>query len=173
MMNVQGKSDLPIVPAKSPNNAAPAAAEAMEGRGGAKGNAVRSGTRQTQSWESVSPALDRIRDAARRDKGVRFTALLHHVTVELLHFSALQLKRRAAPGVDGVTWDAYEADLESNLLDLHERIHRGAYRAKPSRRRYIPKPDGRLRPLGIAAHNGQGWLSIIASPCWRGCPASA
>jgi len=173
MMNVQGKSDPPIVPAKSPNNAASAAAEAMEGRGGAKGNAVRSGTRQTQSWESVSPALDRIRDAARRDKSVRFTALLHHVTIDLLRFSAHQLKRRAAPGVDGVTWDAYEADLESNLLDLHERIHRGAYRAKPSRRRYIPKPDGRLRPLGIAAHNGQGWLSIIASPCWRGCPASA
>ena len=151
MMNVQGKSDLPIVPAKSPNNAASAAAEAMEGRGGAKGNAVRSGTRQTQSWESVSPALDRIRDAARRDKSVRFTALLHHVTVDLLHVSAHQLKRRAAPGVDGITWDAYEADLESNLRDLHERIHRGAYRAKPSRRRYIPKPDGRQRPLGIAA----------------------
>ena len=151
MMHVRGKSDPPIVPAKSPNNAALAAAEAMEGRGGAKGNAVRSGTRQTQGWESVSPALDRIRDAARRDKGVRFTALLHHVTVDLLRFSALQLKRRAAPGIDGITWDAYETDLESNLEDLHARVHRGAYRAKPSRRQYIPKPDGRQRPLGIAA----------------------
>jgi hypothetical protein len=107
MMNVQGKSDLPIVPAKSPNNAASAAAEAMEGRGGAKGNAVRSGTRQTQGWESVSSALDRIRDAARRDKSVRFTALLHHVTIDLLRFSAHQLRRGAAPGVDGITWDAY------------------------------------------------------------------
>ena len=151
MMNVQGKSDLPIVPAKSPNNAVLKAAEAMEGRGGAKGNAGQSGTRQTQSWESVSPALDRIRDAARRDKRAQFTALLHHVTVDLLHFAAFQLKKAAAPGVDGVTWAAYEADLESNLRDLHARVHRGAYRAKPSRRQYIPKPDGRKRPLGIAA----------------------
>src|SRR4030095_10894422 len=97
------------------------------------------------------PALDRIRDAARRDKRVRFTALLHHVTVDLLRFAAFQLKKAAAPGVDGLTWDAYEADLQSNLRDLHARGDRGAYRAKPSRRQYIPKPDGRKRPLGIAA----------------------
>jgi group II intron reverse transcriptase/maturase len=151
MMNVQGKSDLPIVPAKSPNNAASAAAEAMEGRGGAKGNARQSGTRQTQGWESVSPALERIRDAARRDKRARFTALLHHVSVDLLRFAVFQLKKAAAPGVDGVTWAAFEADLENNLQDLHERVQRGAYRAKPSRRQFIPKPDGRKRPLGIAA----------------------
>ena len=111
MMNVQGNSDLPIVPAKSPNNAASAAAEAMEGRGGAKGNAHQSGTRQTQSWESVSPALERIRDAARRDKRVRFTALLHHVSVDLLRFSALQLKKAASPGVDGVTPARLEREL--------------------------------------------------------------
>jgi len=151
MMDVQGKSDLPIVPLKPSNDAAVAAAETGEGRGGAKGNAVQGGTRQTQGWESVSLALDRIRDAARRDRREKFTALLHHVTIELLRYAALQLKRRAAPGVDGITWEAYEADLESNLRDLHGRIHRGGYRAKPSRRQYIPKSDGRQRPLGIAA----------------------
>jgi group II intron reverse transcriptase/maturase len=151
MMNGQGKSDSPIVPVKSPNKAARAATEAMEGRGGAKGNAVRGSTCQTQSWESVSLALDRIRETARRDKRVRFTALLHHVTFDLLFWSFYQLKRRAAAGVDGVTWDEYETGLESNLADLHGRVHRGAYRAKPSRRQYIPKPDGRQRPLGIAA----------------------
>ena len=130
MMYGQGKSDSPIVPMKSPNNAASAAAEAMEGRGGAKGNAVRGSTCQTQSWESVSPALDRIRETARRDKRVRFTALLHHVSVDLLRWSFYQLQRRAAAGIDGVTWDQYEADLEGNLADLHGRVQRGAYRAK-------------------------------------------
>jgi group II intron reverse transcriptase/maturase len=136
---------------KSPNKVAVAAAEATEGRGGTKGNAVWGSTRQTQSWESVSPALDRIRKTARRDKHVRFTALLHHVTVDLLCWSFYQLKRRAAAGIDGVTWEQYEAGLESNLIDLCGRVHRGAYRAKPSRRQYIPKPDGRQRPLGIAS----------------------
>src|SRR5512147_1028828 len=126
MMYGQGKSDSPIVPMKSPNNAAPAVAEAMEGRGGAKGNAVRGSTCQTQSWESVSPALDRIRETARRDKRVRFTALLHHVSADLLRWSFYQLKRRAAAGIDGVTWDQYEADLESNLADLYGRVQRGA-----------------------------------------------
>src|SRR5512132_1963590 len=148
MMYGQGKSDSPIVPVKSPNKAASAAAEAMEGRGGAKGNAVRGSTCQTQSWESVSPALDRIRETARRDKRVRFTALLHHVTVDLLRWSFYQLQRRAAAGIDGVTWDQYETGLESNLTDLHGRVQRGAYRAKPFQ--YIPKPDGRQQPLGIA-----------------------
>jgi retron-type reverse transcriptase len=151
MMHGQGKSDLSIVPAKSSNNAAFAAAETMEGRGGAKGNAVRGSTRQTQSWESVSLALGRIRETARRDKRVRFTALLHHVTVDLLHWSFYQLKRQAAAGVDGVAWEQYEDGLESNLIGLYGRVHRGAYRAKPSRRQYIPKPDGRQRPLGIAS----------------------
>ena len=151
MMYGQRKSDSPIVPVKSPNNAAPAAAEAMEGRGEAKGNVVRGSTCQTQSWESVSPALDRIRETAKQDKSVRFTALLHHVSVELLRWSFYQLKRRAAAGIDGVTWDQYETGLESNLADLYGRVQRGAYRAKPSRRQYIPKPDGRQRPLGIAA----------------------
>jgi hypothetical protein len=103
MMHGQRKSDLPMVPTKSPNNAAPAAAEAMEGRGGAKGKASQSSTRQTQSWVSVSQALDRLRRAVRRGRSVRLTALLHHVSVGLLRWSFLQLKRRAAPGVDGIT----------------------------------------------------------------------
>ena len=150
MMHGRGKSDSPIVPGKPPNKAA-LAAEAVEGRGGAKGNAVRSSTHQTQSWASVSQARERIRCAARRDKRVRLTALLHDVNVDLLRFAFHQLKRRAAPGVDGITWHEYEADLEANLVDLHGRVQRGAYRAKPSRRQFIPKPDGRQRPLGIAA----------------------
>jgi group II intron reverse transcriptase/maturase len=95
--------------------------------------------------------LDRVRQAARRDKGAKFTALLHHVTVDRLRRAFWTLKRQAAPGVDGVTWSQYRENLEGNLHDLHARLHRGAYRAKPTRRRYIPKADGRLRPLGIAA----------------------
>jgi RNA-directed DNA polymerase len=151
MMYDQGKSDPPIVPGKSPNKAGRPAAEAMEGRGGAKGNAGQQSTRQTQSWVGVSQALDRIRQAARRDRKARFTALLHHVTVDLLRWAFLQLRRKAAPGADGVTWAQYEAGLEENLRDLHVRVQRGAYRAWPSRRQYIPKPDGRRRPLGVAA----------------------
>jgi hypothetical protein len=151
MMHGRWKSDPLIVPVKPPNKAAFSAAEAVEGRGGAKGNAVLSSTHQTQSWASVSQATDRIRCAARRGKTIRLTALLHHVNVDLLRFAFHQLKRRAAPGIDGITWHEYEADLEANLADLHGRVQRGAYRAKPSRRQYIPKPDGRQRPLGIAA----------------------
>jgi group II intron reverse transcriptase/maturase len=99
----------------------------------------------------VSQALDRVREAAGRDKSLRLTALLHHVTPDLLERSYQALKRDAAPGADGTTWQAYGRDLEARLRDLHDRIHRGAYRAQPSLRRYIPKPDGRQRPLGIAA----------------------
>ena len=99
----------------------------------------------------VSQALDRVRQAAKVRRKERFTALLHHVNLDLLRLSFYALKRKAAPGVDGVTWPDYETNLESNLADLHSRVHRGAYRAQPSRRKYIPKPDGRQRPLGIAA----------------------
>jgi group II intron reverse transcriptase/maturase len=99
----------------------------------------------------VSQALERVRQAARTRKKERFTALLHHVNIDLLRLSFYALKRRAAPGADGVTWQDYETELESNLRDLHARVHRGTYRALPSRRRYIPKADGRQRPLGIAA----------------------
>ncbi|MCA1681070.1 MAG: group II intron reverse transcriptase/maturase, partial [Actinobacteria bacterium] len=99
----------------------------------------------------MSSDLDRVRQVARRDKDVRFTALLHHVTVDRLREAYRAIRPGAAPGVDGVTWRGYGLDLEANLRDLHARVHRGAYRARPSRRAYIPKPDGRRRPLGVAA----------------------
>jgi hypothetical protein len=99
----------------------------------------------------VSSALDRVRHVAQQDKDVRFTALLHHVDVDRLRAAFWALNPKAATGVDGVTWLEYGVDLEENLRDLHSRVHRGNYRARPSRRAYIPKPDGRLRPLGVAA----------------------
>ena len=108
-------------------------------------------TDPTQSGATVSQGLHGVREAARRDKGLRFTALLHHVNEGLLRDSFYLLKKDAAPGVDRVTWGAYEQGLEGRIADLHGRVHRGAYRAQPSRRVYIPKPDGRQRPLGIAA----------------------
>ena len=103
----------------------------------------------------MSSDLDRVRQVARKDKDVRFTALLHHVTVERLRAAYRAIRPGAAPGVDGVTWQDYGQDLEENLRDLHARVHRGAYRARPSRRVFIPKPDGRLRPLGVAVAGGQ------------------
>ena len=151
MMHDSEQSESPVLAMKSPNNAEGTAAEAMERRGDTKRNALQATTRQTPSWESVSPGLDRIRESARINPKQRFTALLHHVTPSLLRMAYFSLKRKAAPGVDGVTWDAYGEDLEQKLNDLHGRIHRGAYRALPSRRRMIPKPDGRERPLGIAS----------------------
>jgi group II intron reverse transcriptase/maturase len=146
------KSDGLVVPTKSPNKAGPVpAAEAVEGRSPAKGNTDEQTAPRTQSRTSAPDALERVRQAARKDKKAKFTALLHHVTVERLHGAYLSLKRQAAAGVDGVTWQQYGEGLEERLQDLHGRLHRGAYRAKPSRRVYIPKPDGRGRPLGIAA----------------------
>jgi len=106
---------------------------------------------QMQSWGNASAGLQRVREAAKRDKRLRFTALLHHVSVALLMNSFYALKRGAAPGVDGLTWQDYETDLDKRLEELHSRVHRGTYRALPSKRAYIPKPDGRQRPLGIAA----------------------
>ena len=117
---------------------------------GTEGKAGQQSTRRAQNRESVSQALDRIRQAARQRKKERFTALFHHISLDLLRMAFLDLKRNAAPGVDGLTWQDYEADLDRNLTDLHDRVHRGAYRALPSRRRYIPKADGRQRPLAIA-----------------------
>ena len=105
---------------------------------------------RTQSRADASIALQRVREVARRDRRARFTALLHHVTVDLLRESFYALKRHAAPGIDGLTWDQYEVDLEDRLTDLHRRVHMGTYRAQPSRRTFIPKADGRMRPLGIA-----------------------
>jgi RNA-directed DNA polymerase len=151
MMNGPEKSDSAIRAVKPANKAASAAAEWVEQRAGTKGNTDQPHTRRTQSRGSVSPGLERVRDAARQRKKEKFTALLHHVTVDLLRDAFLALKRHAAPGVDGVTWQDYEAALEGNLQDLHSRVHRGAYRALPVRRRFIPKADGKQRPLGIAS----------------------
>ena len=151
MMHDREKSDGRVLPVKPPNNAQGGAAEAVEGRRPAKGNAAgetRSGRRAGQGAPSE---LGRVRRIARTDKDARFTALLHHVTVDRLREAYRALEPKAAPGVDGVTWWDYGLDLEENLRDLHARVHRGAYRARPSRRVYIPKPDGRQRPLGIAA----------------------
>ena len=152
MMHGRGESDSVVVAAKPANKAEPSAAEPGEPRTGTKGNARQQSTRRMQRRESVSQALGRIRQAAkRRKKGEKFTALLHHVSVDLLETAFFDIKKDAASGVDGVTWKDYERDLERNLADLHARVHRGAYRALPSRRVYIPKPDGRQRPLAIAA----------------------
>jgi group II intron reverse transcriptase/maturase len=145
------KSDSAIVAAKPPNKAGPPVAEAVERRAGAKGNADQHSTQRTQSRKGVTQALSRVRQAARQRKKERFTALLHHVNADTLRTAYFALKRKAAPGVDGVTWQDYEADLEPNLEDLRGRVHRGAYRPQPSRRTYIPKADGRQRPLAIAA----------------------
>jgi len=128
-----------------------AAAEAVEERGLAKGNTASKTRPGHGAGLSAPSALDRVRRTAQKDKDAQFTALLHHVSVDRLRAAYRALSPRAAAGVDGVTWNAYGQDLEANLLDLHGRLHRGAYRAKPSRRAYIPKADGRLRPLGIAA----------------------
>lgn len=151
MMNRQEGSDLSIAAGKPANKSGQPEAESAERRGRAKGNTGESHTRRTPSRESVFQGLDRVREAARQRKKERFTALLHHVTVDLLEAAYSWLKRDAAPGVDGLTWRGYEQNLKDNLIDLHTRIHRGAYRALPSRRQYIPKEDGRQRPLGIAA----------------------
>ncbi len=145
------KSDSAVVAAKSPNKAGSPAAEAVEPRAGTKGNADQQRTHRTQTRERVTQALNRVRQAARQRKKERFTALLHHVNVDTLGTAFYALKRKAAAGVDGVTWEDYEADLGRNLEDLHGRVHRGAYRPQPSRRTYIPKADGRQRPLAIAA----------------------
>jgi RNA-directed DNA polymerase len=149
-MHEAEKSDLAIVAVKPANNSGRPDAEWAEPRAGAKGNTIEHGMRRTPGRESMSHGLDRVRQAAKQ-KGVKFTALLHHVDVALLRSAHGWLRKEASPGVDGVTWAAYGEGLERKLTDLHDRIHRGAYRAQPSRRVYIPKPDGRERPLGIAA----------------------
>ena len=151
MMHGREKSDPAIVAVKPTNKAGKPDAELVEPRAGTEGKAGQQSTRRAQNRESVSQALDRIRQAARQRKKERFTALFHHISLDLLRMAFLDLKRNAAPGVDGLTWQDYEADLDRNLTDLHDRVHRGAYRALPSRRRYIPKADGRQRPLAIAA----------------------
>jgi RNA-directed DNA polymerase len=145
------KSDLAIVAVKPANNSGQPDAEWVEPRARAEGNAGQHSTRRAQDRASVSQALDRIRKAATERKQERFTAPLHHIDVPMLRTAFYALKRDAAPGADGLTWQDYEADLDRRIEDLHDRVHRGAYRAQPSRRRFIPKPDGRQRPLAIAA----------------------
>ena len=151
MMHGSEKSDPSVVAVKPANKAGQPVAERVEPRGGTKGNTAQPRTRRTQSRASVSPGLERVRNAARQRKKETFSALLHHVTIDELRTAFMTLKRRAAPGVDGVTWQDYGADLEGNLQDLHARVHRGTYRALPVRRRFILKADGKQRPLGITA----------------------
>ena len=155
------KSDFAIVamkpankaeqPAAEQSAAEPTATEPVERRAETKGNAGQQSTHRAQSRASVSQALERIRRVAKERKKEKFTSLFHHISIDLLDEAFFELKENAAPGVDGLTWKDYEQDLERNLEDLHARVHRGAYRALPSRRTYIPKPDGRQRPLAIAA----------------------
>jgi RNA-directed DNA polymerase len=150
-MHDRGKSDDPVVPAKLPNNAQGGAAEVAEGSGSAEGNTASKTRPGPRAGHGALSDLDRVRRAARKDKDARFTALLHHVDVGRLQAAYWALRPKAAPGVDGVTWMEYGQDLEANLRDLHARVHRGSYRARPSRRVFIAKADGRLRPLGVAA----------------------
>lgn len=152
-MNVNRQSDDPVVPATSANNdAAEVSAESIEGRESTKRNAAQDALCRTQGRDKhKSRGLHGVREAARKDSRLRFTNLLHHVNQDCLTEAFFNLKKSAAVGVDGVTWRDYESNLEANIEDLHDRVHRGAYRAKPCRRSWIPKPDGRQRPLGIAS----------------------
>src|SRR2546421_3192402 len=151
MMHGREKSDSAIVARKPTNKAVPTAAEPVERRVEAKGNANQQSTDRAQSRASVSQALERIRRVAKERKKEKFTSLLHHISIDLVDEAFYELKENAAAGVDGLTWRDYEQNLERNLEDLHARVHRGAYRALPARRVYIPKPDGRQRPLAVAA----------------------
>jgi RNA-directed DNA polymerase len=148
MMHGYEKSDPAVVATKLPNKAGQPVAEAGERRAETKGNAGQQSTCRAQDRESVSQALGRVRQAARQRKKEKFTTLFHHINVETLSVAFYALKRKAAPGVDGVTWQDYEVALESNLADLHDRVHRGAYQPQPSRRTDIPKADGKEKAAG-------------------------
>jgi hypothetical protein len=151
MMHGREKSDPNIVAEKPTNKAGRPVAESVEPRAGTKGNADQRSTLRTLGREGVAQGLDRIRQAARRSKEIRFTTLLHHVDLARFRDAFYALKRNAAPGVDGLTWQEYEADLDSKLTDLLDRVHKGGpYHPLPSRRRYILKADGRQRPLAVA-----------------------
>jgi RNA-directed DNA polymerase len=151
LMHGREKSDPAVVAVKPTNKAGGPAAELVERRAGAEGNASQQSTRRAQDRESVSQALERVRQVARQRRKEKFTTLFHHLRIPMLQTAFFALKRDAAPGVDGLTWQDYEADLDRRIEDLHARVQRGAYRAQPSRRRHVPKPDGRQRPLAIAA----------------------
>ena len=150
MTNGGGKSDSPVVPRKPPNNVAQATAEVVEERELAEGNSPEPNAPRTQGRVGALSGIERVRQAARKDRKLRFTALLHHVyDLERLRAAYKALKPDAAAGVDGITWRGYGEALEENLQDLAGRVKRGAYRAKPTQRAFIPKADGRLRPIGI------------------------
>jgi len=149
--HISGESDACVVPTKCPNESDYELSEGMEGRRAARENIDQTTASRTQSRGSASSGLVGVRKAASENRKARFTALLHHVTVPLLEESYFSIKRDAAPGVDGVTWEEYGKDLIANLTRLHSQVHTGTYRALPSKRAYIPKADGRQRPLGIAA----------------------
>ena len=169
-MNGPEKSDSPIVAVKPANEAARAAEQQVEPRGGTKENADQQTTVRTQSREAVSHAQARIREAVTRNRAQPLTTLLHHVSVDVLRAGFFGLKKNAAPGVDGLTWTQYEEGLEANLQSLHARVHGGGYRALASRRRYIPKADGRRRPLGIAALEDkivQAAVAAILTPIYE------
>ena len=151
MMYEREKSDSAEVARKPTNGGEWTPSESVERRAGAEGSTDRTCAHRTPRRVSVFPGLERVRERARQEKKERFTALLHHVNVDLLRAALCWLKRDAAPAVDGLTWREYEQGLEERLVDLHGRVHRGAYRALPSRRKFIPKEDGRLRPLAVAA----------------------
>ena len=151
MMHEREKSDSVVVATKPTNNVEQSAAESVERRTETKGNMDQQSTRRAQDRESVSQALARVRQAARSKKKEKFTSLLHHIDPAMLRTAFHALKRAAAPGVDGMTWEIYEKDLDSRIEDLHSRIQKGAYRAQPSRRTYIPKEDGSRRPLAVTA----------------------
>jgi retron-type reverse transcriptase len=148
-MHAGEDSDEVVVPVKRSNKEALASAETGEGRASPKGNGGQATAVRTPSRGIASSRLEAVRQAAQQSRDVRFTALLHHITTELLKQSYHALKRDAAPGIDGVTWQAYGENLEAKLTDLHERIHKGSYRARPAKRSYIPKADGSKRPLSI------------------------
>ena len=150
-MDQRGESGGPVVPAKPLNKTACAVAEVVEERGPAKGSTASPTHPGCSAGQGAPSGLVCVREVARREKEARFTALLHHVSGDRLRVAYRAIRPWAAPGVDGVAWEAYGQDLETNLQDLHRRVHGGSYRARPSRRSYIPKADGWLRPLGIAS----------------------
>jgi len=149
-MHADENSDGVIVPEKRPNREGLPSAEAVEGRTPPKGNGGETAAARTLRRDSASNGLIAVRRAARQSKSVRFTALLHHITIDLLKRSYHSLERDSAPGIDGVTWQTYGETLEEKLEDLHDKVHRGSYRARPARRTYIPKADGSKRPLSIS-----------------------
>jgi RNA-directed DNA polymerase len=152
LMHDHRESDDLVVPAKPPNKPAEmVGAEVVEGRRSVEGNAAMDTRPGLGAGQGVSTNLAGVRAKARCDGQLRFTALLHHVTVERLEAAYRALRPNAAAGADGVTWREYGENLRANLADLHARVMRGAFRAVPVRRVFIPKPDGRLRPLGVAS----------------------